>query len=265
MKYFLLPIALLCWTITATAQDIIVSMEDTDVEAKVENVNSQRTNAQNNHYDVATFKYPYPPVSRTYNIGDYFDEGGVQGLVIYVTDQGRHGLILSLYDVTKTSYSVLPMKDRYKWSLEIGNFGATDENDGYLNKLAIEKYIVEHDRNYDYFPLFCMVASLGEGWYIPSINECVLIEETRNGGSLTYRNASAIKAFDKHYRTLARQVAGKDRAASPFMYDIVSSTECGPKEFFYHSYCPPFDPEKSSDNKTRSFSREYEIKPIHKF
>lgn len=40
--------------------------------------------------------YPYPKVSRSYKVGEIFDEEGIRGVVIQTTDNGRHGLILSL-------------------------------------------------------------------------------------------------------------------------------------------------------------------------
>ena len=42
--------------------------------------------------------YPYPPVSRSYSLGELFDEGGIRGIVIRVSEDGRHGLLLSLVE-----------------------------------------------------------------------------------------------------------------------------------------------------------------------
>ena len=44
----------------------------------------------------AAADYPWPAVTRSYRPGDLFDEDGVRGVVISTTDEGRHGLILSL-------------------------------------------------------------------------------------------------------------------------------------------------------------------------
>ena len=51
---------------------------------------------------VAAADYPWPRVTKSYRPGDLFDEDGIRGIVISTTDNGRHGLILSLEQAPKS-------------------------------------------------------------------------------------------------------------------------------------------------------------------
>lgn len=71
--------------------------------------------------------YPYPPVSRSYSLGELFDEGGIRGIVIRVSEDGRHGLLLSLVE-GKAAWGFInknPLKEKGFAS------GCTDIEDGW--------------------------------------------------------------------------------------------------------------------------------------
>jgi hypothetical protein len=152
------------------------------------------------------YTYPYPPVNRTYAAGDYFDEGGIQGIVFYVTDNGRHGLIVSLQELD-ANLSSRGFWYHYTIHGNEWNFvvNAEDENDGWKNKLKVEDCISKTELTYDNFPAFKWCNDLGVGWYLPSHNELKKLFMCFNGGQEYGANFEAQKIFNM----LLRQAKGK--------------------------------------------------------
>ncbi|MDR1023169.1 MAG: hypothetical protein LBL94_07875 [Prevotellaceae bacterium] len=120
----------------------------------------------------ASFTSTLPPASKAYKPGDIYDENGQQGVVVATDESGRHGLIMSLKRCDK------------KW---LGNKNAKlstaayDESDGEQNLRAIEQFIATGKGKWADFPLFEWARSLGEGWYIPAVNELGYIATAANG------------------------------------------------------------------------------------
>ncbi|MBO5018726.1 MAG: hypothetical protein J6C56_07695 [Alistipes sp.] len=85
---------------------------------------------------------------RVYNVGDYYNEDGKEGVVFEVWDGGRHGKIVSL-DETKA-----PWDSRVNWDSANGWSGGTrtyadSESDGKANT---DKIMARSDS--DYFDAF---------------------------------------------------------------------------------------------------------------
>ena len=114
--------------------------------------------------------YPYPTVRHKYSVGDLFDEDGVKGIVVAVTADRVHGLIMSL-EYTKTRF----MDDR----IDIDTFAYPDgrlicdsPNDGWKNQCAMEKFVNESEHyTLADFPAFEWCHNRGKGWYLPSKEE----------------------------------------------------------------------------------------------
>ena len=100
----------------------------------------------------------------TYKVGDYYNVNGKQGVVFWVDETGQHGKIVSLTEST----------DALQWASDVSEIrrliGADDENDG-ANNMAVVKQIADWQSKY---PAFKWCADLGEGWYLPAINELEL-------------------------------------------------------------------------------------------
>ena len=100
----------------------------------------------------------------TYKVGDYYNVNGKQGVVFWVDETGQHGKIVSLTESTSA----------LKWSSDESEqkrlIGAYDENNG-ANNMAKVKQISGWKSKY---PAFEWCADLGEGWYLPAINELEL-------------------------------------------------------------------------------------------
>ena len=109
-----------------------------------------------------------------YKVGDVYNDGVKIGIVFEVSADGLHGKIASLEQV------ILP------WSLSEGSkkaSGAKSKDDGATNLKVVQK---NKDWQYKY-PAIEWCASLGDDWYLPSMQE--------------------VKQFIKYYKTLNKTIA----------------------------------------------------------
>ena len=95
----------------------------------------------------------------TYKVGDYYNVNGKQGVVFWVDETGQHGKIVSLTE------SILQWASDETEQKRL--IGAYDENNG-ANNMAKVKQILDWEPKY---PAFKWCADLGEGWYLPAIEE----------------------------------------------------------------------------------------------
>ncbi len=130
-----------------------------------------------------TAQAPQPETVRAYQVGDLYDVGEVRGVVIATTNGGIHGLILSLEQE-------LGRWDTFEKE-EMCTVGASAEHDGSLNMEAVARYIAQNNLTWEHFPAFQWCRALGEGWYLPSIDEWLTISFNFNGGSRTQYNREA--------------------------------------------------------------------------
>ena len=105
---------------------------------------------------------------RIYAVGDYYNDGVREGVVFEVSADGRHGKIVSM----KQSAEYL------KWAIDERKFGlfkseaeriigADSETNGAVNMAKVKAISGWRDK----YPAFKWCADLGEGWYLPSIEE----------------------------------------------------------------------------------------------
>lgn len=146
-------------------------------------------------------------------IGKIYDDNGVRGIVLSIDSDGMHGLMLSL--VQAPHY--LP------WSTlrnPVPATVATDKSDGAANMAAIERYIAENSLSWDAFPAFKWCRDLGNGWYLPAIDEVILIGFRYNGSQRTVYNRKARISFNEEL---------KDNGGKKLdpLVDYYSSTDMG--------------------------------------
>ncbi len=141
-------------------------------------------------------------VLRTYEVGDYYDRDGVRGVVCTVTEDGRHGLILSLGE------AVLHWDTAKK--ADARAVGAADKSDGAKNMEAVARYMAENGASWEEFPAFGWCRSLGEGWYLPSIDEWLAIGFNFNGGTRhIYNRQARVKMNDSLKEHGGKRLDGK--------------------------------------------------------
>ena len=102
-----------------------------------------------------------------YKVGDYYNDGIKEGIVFEVYDGGWHGKIVSVDESCE------------QWAVSAGCQNATHATSkgggmGNMNKI---KKLPNWKSNY---PAFAWCASLGEGWYLPAVDELELIYQNKS-------------------------------------------------------------------------------------
>ncbi len=126
----------------------------------------------------------YRQALRPYEIGEWYDCDGVQGIVCALDEDRMHGLIVSLDEI------YLHWSEYGKSDLRL--VGADDTVDGEANMAKVAAYIAANGASWDDFPAFKWCRDKGEGWYLPAIDELLRIGHNFNGGTRT--------KFDRHAR-----------------------------------------------------------------
>lgn len=148
----------------------------------------------------------------------YISRDGITGLVVITTDDGTHGVVMSL-DETCLEWCSLPRR-------ELNATGADDRQEGIENMRKLESYIASNGLSWSDFPAFEWCRAKGEGWYLPSINEVWLLGTVYNGGS----RVATKKKVRKYFNDMLRENGGKPLNNLMF---YMSSTESGDKYAFY--------------------------------
>ena len=102
-----------------------------------------------------------------YKVGDYYNDGTKEGIVFVVYDGGYHGKIVSVDESNE------------QWAVDAVDQNATHATSfgggmGNMNKI---KKLPNWKSNY---PAFAWCASLGEGWYLPAVDELKLIYQNKS-------------------------------------------------------------------------------------
>ena len=110
-----------------------------------------------------------PRSSKTYKVGDLYDENGKRGVVFEVSADGKHGKIVSFNEI-KLKWA---NDDFDSWGEEIGAYSKTD---GAVNMAVVQRIPNWREK----YPAFAWCADLGKGWYLPAIHELKVIYVIRN-------------------------------------------------------------------------------------
>ncbi len=110
--------------------------------------------------------------TKTYKVGDYYNDGVREGVVFEVSTDGKHGKIVSMM---QSKFLRWTSDDTERRRL----IGADSETDGAANMAKVKAISGWQDK----FPVFKWCADLGEGWYLPAKEELVALywnKETLN-------------------------------------------------------------------------------------
>lgn len=98
---------------------------------------------------------------KRWKVGDYYNENGKEGVVFWVDATCKHGKIISMLE------SGAPLHWTSDQSEQKRLIGAYDQFNGAKN-MEIVRQIPDWESKY---PAFAWCADLGEGWYLPAIEE----------------------------------------------------------------------------------------------
>lgn len=111
--------------------------------------------------------------SAPYKVGDYYNDGVKDGIVFEVSAGGNHGKIVSInHSITDQIWYAGLYSDKYSKS----SIGVKSKADGAKN---MEKIASLADWAASY-PAFRWCTGLGEGWYLPAIEELVAIYNNKS-------------------------------------------------------------------------------------
>ena len=126
----------------------------------------------------------------SYEVGDYYNENGKEGIVFEVWDGGRHGKIVSLNE-TETEVAWEPRVKYEDGQNKNGTMTYADsESDGKANT---DKLMSRSDSHYFLAAKWC--RDKGARWYLPAKNELEAIYNNRDkiDNSLTEVGATTLK------------------------------------------------------------------------
>lgn len=131
-----------------------------------------------------------PTLTKTYQVGDYYNENGKEGVVFEVSADGLHGKIVSMTQ----------SRERLQWSSDEAEqkrlIGADSKTDGAYN-MAKVKAVANWQEKY---PAFKCCADLGEDWYLPSIEELkkfTLDDAVHDAVNCTLTSKGGVKLFNR--------------------------------------------------------------------
>ncbi len=130
--------------------------------------------------------------SAPYKVGDYYYEYDKVGVVFEVSADGKHGKIVSMDSTSFLQWS----SDKTERERLIG---ADSKTDGAYN-MAVVKAIPGWETKY---PAFKWCADLGEGWYLPAIEELrvfTLNDAVHDAVNRTLSARGGTKLFDRGTR-----------------------------------------------------------------
>ena len=97
--------------------------------------------------------------TKSYNVGDYYNEGGKEGVVFEVSDDGRHGKIVSLDEAEQPWCT----QEQYSKNIVVG---ASSTTDGRANT---DRVMARSDS--EAYPAFVWCRAMGRDWYLPAAEE----------------------------------------------------------------------------------------------
>ncbi len=279
MKRFILSLFLVFCAFSTWGQDVIMFRNGSEVTVKVieitgrtviyqelSGMGTMNEVSQSEVFSITyangekeTFKvvadnpsdYPYPKTTRTYKIGDVFDSDFVQGIVIYTTDGGRHGLILAMNNIFVFSWCYI---NDYGATAEEGLLmDATDKNDGWKNYRRIASIISASSLKWSNFGAFNACRALGDGWYLPAYNEMNCVFNLCGYSNPPTDKRAFKKALDEINAVL--KSLGADRLYTPYC----TSTEADAHNVFF------WEPHNQEEWTKGRKSQSVNLRPVHKF
>lgn len=178
------------------------------------------------------------PAEKIYNIGDWFSENGLEGVVVEVTPDGRHGKIVH---PNKFGYFLLNHGFATYTGPKRVQVGMNDKTNGYNNYLKLLQFVDQYsDVTLADFPMQNEISKSGEGWYVPSVEEAQALLNLKKQKVQNYKGEVAkLKGKNTNLLKIVNENLKKHNADQiRANYVIMTSTEFwsyGGKSSSYHT------------------------------
>ncbi len=129
-----------------------------------------------------------PIPTKTYKVGDYYNDGTKEGVVFDVWDGGKHGKIVSL-DQKKLQWCT---NEQYKKKIIVGAESKTD------GKANTDKIMARTDSAE--YPAFVWCRNKDDVWYLPAIEELKLLlldDSVHDAVNRTLESRGTTKLFNR--------------------------------------------------------------------
>jgi len=212
-----------------------------------------------------------PPASREYQIGDWYNENGIEGIVVWTTPDGRHGRILHKKKWNNPKFKA--PKPFFTGPVNVV-LGMNDMTNGYANKLKWRVFMQNNPQySPDMFPMLQIIESLGGDWYMPAIKELEYFETLSErkvnytGSNPEFRGKSV--KWGKIFDSVSKKHGGQKHND----YHRISSTESYSEalgsvtsEALFGTPCDPqFVVLELIDSKIRPVVRDRPLEPFYAF
>lgn len=158
---------------TNGSEDIITTVQSAPDATPTAGAGNSNTKLVSTEPDWAQF----PQSSKAYQIGDWYSENGIEGIVIWTTEDGMHGRIIHPQKFNNSKFK-RPLA--FFTGPKNISLGMNDLNNGYANWASLSKFMHDNPQYpMEMFPVAAHINSLGDGWYLPSIGELQYLHELR--------------------------------------------------------------------------------------
>lgn len=164
--------------------------------------------------------------TKTYKVGDYYHDNGLEGVVFEVWDGGKHGKIVSL-DENKTAWDLRVRRDSFNGCFRGTRTYADSTSDGKANT---DKIMARSDSRY--FDAFEWCRAKGSSWYLPAKDELRQIYNYKNKLNLTLRQYGT--TLDGCYWSSTEYVNYKPEVCAWFVFMFDGGTSNGRKYGNYY-------------------------------
>ena len=137
---------------------------------------------------------------KTYSVGDYYDDGKRQGVVFAVSDDGRHGKIVSL-DQAIRRWCTDGKDNTNEQSEKKSVVGVLSPKDGRSNT---DKVMARADS--ENYPAFQWCRAKGDEWYLPSLEELELLYKVKDKVNKTLIDKSMKELSGRYWSSTEQTV-----------------------------------------------------------
>lgn len=166
---------------------------------------------------------------KSYQVGDYYNENGIQGVVFEVDATGKHGKIVSL----RGTYNEWTTNDNEQKR----TIGATDKSDGRKNMEAVKR--ISNWRSL--YPAFAWCTDLGEGWYIPAIEELKIFALNKNNRAIINKTLSEYGEIMVNEKDIYSSTESGDKYSGVYQVYYIYPSNSGGSGGFENDQCKYVD------------------------